>query len=237
MPRPRPFNVLIVLLVACLAAKAGLLGERLTALATAPRLVSDAEASSAEPVVEADPAPAKPQAKAAAGACPPQPSPVPQQPTFNEAEIAVLQQLRERRDALTAREGELGREAALLRATEARIDDKVAQLKVLQATLEGLIRRHDAEQEAKLKSLVKIYESMKPKDAARIFEELDLETLLPVAERMNERKLAPVMAVMNPAKAKEITVELKRLRRLNDTGKSRDEHPGGRGKETSTLTQ
>jgi flagellar motility protein MotE (MotC chaperone) len=216
----RPFPFVIVLLAACLAAKAGLLGERLTALVTAPRLVSLAEASSGVPAADADPAPAKPLAKAAAGNCQPQPSPVPPPPIFSDAEIAVLQQLGERRDALAARESELDRDAALLRATEVRIDEKVASLKVLQATLEGLIRQHDAEQEAKLTSLVKIYESMKPKDAARIFEELDLETLLPVAERMNERRLAPVMAVMNPAKAKDITVELKRLRQLNEDGKS-----------------
>ena len=220
MRRLRPFTLVLVLLAAGLAAKAGLLGERLTALATAPRLVSAAEASSEVPPAGADhEAPAKPQGKSAA-ACEPPPSPPPALPTFSDAEIAVLQQLGERRDALAARESELDRGAALLRATEARIDEKVASLKTLQATLEGLIRRHDAEEEAKLKSLVKIYESMKPKDAARIFEELDLETLLPVAERMNERRLAPVMAVMNPAKAKDMTVELKRLRQPGDDGKS-----------------
>ena len=222
MRRLRPFTLVLVLLAAGLAAKAGLLGERLTVLAMAPRLVSDAEASTSVPAAAGGhDAPAKPQAKAAAApACDAQASPLPQPPTFSDAEIAVLQQLGERRDALAARESEFDRDAALLRATEARIDEKVAQLKSLQATLEGLIRRHDAEEEAKLKSLVKIYESMKPKDAARIFEELDLETLLPVAERMNERRLAPVMAVMNPAKAKDITVELKRLRQLKDNAKS-----------------
>ena len=218
MRRLRPFTLVLVLLAAGLAVKAGLFGERLTSLATAPRLVSNAEASTEVPPAGTDhETPATPQAKPAGRACETPPPPL---PTFSEAEIAVLQQLGERRDALAARESELDRSAALLRATEARIDEKVASLKSLQATLEGLIRQHDAEQEAKLKSLVKIYESMKPKDAARIFEELDLETLLPVAERMNERRLAPVMAVMNPTKAKDITVELKRLRQLTDNGKS-----------------
>ena len=65
-----------------------------------------------------------------------------------------------------------------------------------------------------MRSLVKIYENMKPKDAARIFEELEMATLLPVVERMGERRLAPVMADMNPAKARKITEELARLRQL-----------------------
>jgi flagellar motility protein MotE (MotC chaperone) len=55
---------------------------------------------------------------------------------------------------------------------------------------------------------------MKPKDAARIFEQLELDTLLSVAERMKERRLAPVMAQMNPEKAKEMTVQLSKLRNL-----------------------
>ena len=59
---------------------------------------------------------------------------------------------------------------------------------------------------------------MKPKEAARIFEQLELPILLRVAERMKERKLAPVMAKMDTVKAKEMTVELTRLRELPEAG-------------------
>ena len=99
MRRLRPFTLVLVLLAAGLAAKAGLLGERLTVLAMAPRLVSDAEASTSVPAAAGGhDAPAKPQAKAAAApACDAQASPLPQPPTFSDAEIAVLQQLGERR--------------------------------------------------------------------------------------------------------------------------------------------
>src|SRR3546814_17091245 len=66
--------------------------------------------------------------------------------------------------------------------------------------------------EAQMQSLVKIYESMKPKDAARIFEELDMEVLLEVVERMKERKTAPILAEMNPERAKTGTPELDQRR-------------------------
>ena len=102
----------------------------------------------------------------------------------------------------------------LLKAAEKRISRRVSELKQLQKTINDLIKTHDDQQETKIASLVKIYEAMKPKDAARIFEQLDLNTLLIVAERMKERKLAPVMAQMNPEKAKDVTVELSRLREL-----------------------
>ncbi len=134
------------------------------------------------------------------------------------AEIDLLQQLAERRRVLESREQELEIRTGLLSAAEKRIDKKVEELKVLRETIAGLIQTFDAQQDAKILSLVKIYESMKPKDAARIFEKMELDTLLEVAERMKERKLAPIMAKMDPEKARDMTVELARLRQLPKTG-------------------
>ena len=100
------------------------------------------------------------------------------------------------------------------RISYARIDKKIEELKVLRETINGLIKTFDAQQDAKLLSLVKIYENMKPKEAAKIFEDMEMDILLEVAERMKERKLSPIMAKMNPEKAREMTVELARLRQL-----------------------
>ncbi len=107
----------------------------------------------------------------------------------------------------------------MLKAAETRIDNKVKEIKALQAVIAKLIKSYDDQENAKLQSLVKIYENMKPRDAARIFEELNMDTLLMVAERMKERKLAPIMAKMDPIKATEITVELARLRQLPAVGR------------------
>ena len=137
---------------------------------------------------------------------------------LTQAEIDLLQQLSERRQVLESREQELEIRTGLLAAAESRIDKKVEELKILRETISGLIKTFDAQQDAKILSLVKIYESMKPKDAARIFEELDMDTLLEVAERMKERKLAPIMAKMAPEKARDMTVELSRLRQLPAVG-------------------
>ena len=134
------------------------------------------------------------------------------------AEIDLLQQLAERRQVLESREQEFELRTGLLAAAESRIDKKVEELKVLRETISGLIKTFDAQQDAKLLSLVKIYENMKPKEAAKIFEELQMDTLLEVAERMKERKLAPIMAKMDPEKARDMTVELSRLRQLPPVG-------------------
>ncbi|MCW8951903.1 MAG: hypothetical protein OQK23_05305, partial [Rhodospirillales bacterium] len=140
---------------------------------------------------------------------------------FTQSEIDLLQQLAVRREEIDKRSSEINMREGLLQAAESRINKKLDELKKLQATIEGLIKTHDQQQEVKMASLVKIYENMKPQDAARIFEELDMETLLMVAERMKERKLAPVMAKMNPGKAKEMTVELARMRDLPVPGAAR----------------
>ena len=136
------------------------------------------------------------------------------------AEIEILQRLAERRDTLQKRERELDMREGLLGAAERRIDRKVTELRNLEATISSLIKTFDEQQEKKMQSLVKIYESMKPKEAARIFEDLEMDTLLEVAERMKERKLAPIMAKMNPEKAREVTVQLRELRQLpNDANR------------------
>jgi len=106
----------------------------------------------------------------------------------------------------------------MLKAAESRIDKKVEEMKNLQATIEKLLASYDEQQEKKVASLVKIYESMKPKDAAKIFEELEMDVLLMVVERVNSRRLAPILAAMDPQKAREVTVELSRLRNLPEGG-------------------
>jgi len=133
---------------------------------------------------------------------------------LTQNEIDLLQQLAERREELEKSVQEMSLREGILNAAEQRIDRKIQELRGLQAAIDNLIKKHDDQEETKIRSLVKIYENMKPKDAARIFEELDLDTLLLVAERMKERKLAPVMAQMNSAKARDVTVKLSTLRSL-----------------------
>jgi flagellar motility protein MotE (MotC chaperone) len=140
-------------------------------------------------------------------------------PTFyTQAEVDLLQKLAERREEIEAKGREIAVRENLLKAAESRIEKKVQALKALQATIEESMIKHDQEQEVKLANLVKIYENMKPKDAGRIFEELEMDVLLQVAEKMNNRRLAPILAKMDPKKARDVTEELFRLRKLPKPG-------------------
>lgn len=138
--------------------------------------------------------------------------------TFSKSELDLLAKLAERREELEGRARELDMREKLLQVAEKRVEERIGELKKLEAQIRGLIRQHDEEEEKSLKSLVKVYENMKPKTAARIFEKLEMPILLGVVERMKEAKLAPVLAEMDPARAQRITVELATRRQLPGAG-------------------
>jgi flagellar motility protein MotE (MotC chaperone) len=126
-------------------------------------------------------------------------------PVFTQNEVDVLEKLSARRQALDSREHDIEMHEDLLKAAEDRIDKKIAEMKALQTDVKGILQKIDEEDDAKLKSLVKVYETMNPKDAARIFEQLDMPVLLGVVSNMKEQKIAAVMGVMDAAKAKTLT--------------------------------
>ena len=132
---------------------------------------------------------------------------------FNQTEIDLLQSLSKRREEIESWAEEVKLKENALGATEVRVDQKLADLKNLREQMEGLLKQFNKVEDTKIKSLIKIYENMKPKDAARIFDELDMPTLLMVVDKMSEKKAAPVLANMNPIKAKDLTVQLAEQRK------------------------
>lgn len=174
-----------------------------------------APAAAATPAAPAAPATGEamsPDAAAAEAAV--SDEPVPDPFDYTDEEVDVLQQLAKRREELELRARQLDEREALIQAAEQRMEQKMAELKALQATVEDLLKTRSDEQEAELKSLVKMYENMKPKAAAKVFEEMDMDVLLDVVDRMNERKVAPILALVTPTRAKEITFELAQRRQL-----------------------
>lgn len=133
---------------------------------------------------------------------------------LSQTEMDVLQKLTERRTGLDVREKDIERREAMLRAAEDQIERKISEMRSLQNTIEGLLRQYNDQEDNKMRSLVKIYENMKPKEAAKIFEQLDMPIMLEVVERMKEQKVAPILAEMDPAKARTITSELAQRRQI-----------------------
>jgi flagellar motility protein MotE (MotC chaperone) len=134
---------------------------------------------------------------------------LPRDPTrFSQSEIDLLQALAARRDQLDRREKDLDQRETLLQAAEKRVNDKVAELEGVRGELLKLIDKRNQEDDSKLKSLVRIYESMKPKEAAQILQEWDADKLVELISRMKEAKVGPILASMSPDKAKTVTTLL-----------------------------
>lgn len=127
---------------------------------------------------------------------------------YSEAEVNILKRLSERRQELEKRAREMDQREALVHLTEQRVEKKMEELKAAQEQLRAAIGEAAGEQKKRAESLVKIYETMKPKEAARIFETLDIQTLLAVVSNMKEARVAPILAAMEPMKARAVTTAL-----------------------------
>jgi flagellar motility protein MotE (MotC chaperone) len=137
---------------------------------------------------------------------------------YTNVEVELLQNLSRRRDELDRWQKNIEIKEEALNATEKRVNDKIDQIDAMKKEVTNLLAQYNEKEDAKIKSLVKIYESMKPKDAARIFDEVEMPILLLVIDKMSEKKTAPILADMDPKKAKQITVQLAEQRRV-DTSK------------------
>jgi len=135
-------------------------------------------------------------------------------PRPETVDLELVKHLTDRREELDGRARQLDQREALMVAAEKRLDQKLAELEGVRNEIQSLLKQIDDKQKAQLESLVRIYETMKPKDAARIFEALEMPVLLEVVERMKEAKTALILGAMDPIKAKDLTTALAERRRL-----------------------
>lgn len=214
-PRLLPLTALLVVLV--LSVKVGAVWERRGDVPAAMRLeMAVSVGAPAEAAGGREPVPAQ-QQLAAAEQKPAAGSDTKVDPfALGKSQIELLQSLSERRKELDARERAIEQREGLLVAAEHRIETKIGELKAVRAEIEGLIKKYDEQEEQQISGLVKIYETMKPKDAARIFNELDMDVLLEVFERMKASKTAPVLADMDPIRAKDITTRIAERKKMPD---------------------
>jgi flagellar motility protein MotE (MotC chaperone) len=96
----------------------------------------------------------------------------------------------------------------LIKAAEKRVEARVEQLKDIKTHVDTVDENRAKAEQERFKSIVTMYENMKPKDAARIFDRLDLGILVQVVTLINPRKMSEILAQMKPETAERLTVEL-----------------------------
>jgi flagellar motility protein MotE (MotC chaperone) len=206
LPAPRVLPLTIAAMAALLALKS---------VALVRAAVPGGSTQAAAPAIA--PAQAATPEHAAQAAPEPPPTPPPPPPSISDSERNLLLELRERRGDLDKREAALGAREAVLSSAEKRLTARVNELTALQVRLEALEKARHERDDANWAGLVKMYETMKPRDAATIFNDLDAPVLLQVLDRMKEAKAAPVLAAMQPDRARLITAQLAQLRSKANT--------------------
>jgi flagellar motility protein MotE (MotC chaperone) len=134
--------------------------------------------------------------------------------TFSPVEVDILQRLSERRERLDKWEIDLQVKENVLKITEQRLDKKLDELRQLKREVEASLAEYNKKEDDKIKSLIKIYENMKPKPAADILAKMDMQSLLPIMSRMKEKAAADILSKMDSERAETITTRLSELGRL-----------------------
>jgi flagellar motility protein MotE (MotC chaperone) len=135
-------------------------------------------------------------------------------------EVKLLKELSRRRDELNRAQEALQMRENVLSATESKLNQKMHDLQSLNAQVEEAMKTYQEKESGKIKSLVRIYENMKPKDAAKIFDALEMPILLDIVSRMKETKVSPILAAMHTGKASDLSVELTKQRDMLNASSS-----------------
>jgi flagellar motility protein MotE (MotC chaperone) len=191
--------------------------------------VGAAEEKPSDPALKVSDKPPDPTKLEVAGAA------IPLEPgrIASPGERAVLERLQSRRQELDTRNRELEMRENLLKAAEKRLEAKVAELKGTESRVNTAMGTRDKVGAERFKSIVSMYENMKPKDAARIFDRLDMRILIDVSTEMNPRKMSEIMAQMSPDAAERLTVELANRANGQPKTQSPDQLPKIEGKPTA----
>jgi flagellar motility protein MotE (MotC chaperone) len=197
------------------------LGLKAVAVAAEAGDAAAPAAQNAAPAAAPAAAPGADAALAAGQSCPAGPT-FADQAGLSQTEVRVLQSLGERRKTLDGRAAEIDAKADLLAAAEKRVDERVAELKKLETSVQALLGQLDQQQSERIVSLVAVYQKMRAKDAAAVFDGLDDDVMLEVASRMKQTNLAEIMGAMRPERARQLT------RLLADQKKVPDLLPSGR---------
>ncbi|MDE2376730.1 flagellar protein FlbB [Bradyrhizobium sp.] len=152
------------------------------------------------------PKPAAPESKVEGGT----PVNIEGQQPISPSERAILERLQSRRQELEARQREIDIRESLLKATEKRIDSKVEEMKAAESRMSSSAAEQKQAEAQRLKGLVTMYESMKPKDAARVFDRLEMGVLIEIATQIAPRKMSDIMGLMQSEAAERLTVEMAR---------------------------
>ena len=135
----------------------------------------------------------------------PQVREAPQREALTDTERQILLNLMERKRQLDERDTLLNQREEQLRALRDNIQQQVAELKRLQASIEASMEAKKTQDAENLQKVVNLYNGMDPKRAAEKLAQLEPKVGTQILMGMNQRKAAQLLAELPVDKAKQIT--------------------------------
>lgn len=148
----------------------------------------------------------QPEAGAPCPECPPCPDPA----------KVVLSGLQEKKKRLASEEEQLKQERKALEQFKEELDERLTELETLKKQIDADLAlmdkkktdqelQQEAEFEATMSKLVKMYSGMKPKDAAVIINKMDLDVARQIFSRMRESSSSQILGYVDSDKAAKIS--------------------------------
>ncbi|WP_323763767.1 hypothetical protein [Marinovum sp.] len=122
--------------------------------------------------------------------------------------LPLLEAMETREERLRVREERMTMRMRALQVADARISEKLTELKASEQALRATIALADEAAESDLTRLTTVYENMKPKDAAALFETMDPEFAAGFLGRMRPDAAAGIMTGLTPQTAYMVSVVL-----------------------------
>ncbi len=116
-----------------------------------------------------------------------------------------LSALEKRESELRRRERELQQKEELLNKMEEDVQQKFEALSAIQKEIQDFQAERSSQRNARIRSLVRIYESMKPREAAQLLENMEEQLVVNIISTMNTEVAANILATMDTQKAARIS--------------------------------
>lgn len=134
--------------------------------------------------------------------------------TMTPEEFRTLQELAKRKSDLTPNAMDTTREKFDADALKKVIAEKTQEHIQAKNELKKMLDKVDHEENVGIKRLIKMTESMKPKEAATILEGVDFSVLIQIMEGIKENSASKILAHMDPKKASYLLTEMGRRKQI-----------------------
>ena len=136
------------------------------------------------------------------------------QPSQLDSRIAQMVEQKQRELALE--EERIARERTELTKLRKEVDERIAELKKVQAALETLVVTERQERRKRIMQLVKVLSNMRPNSAGAVVAKLDDQMAVEIFSFMQSRQAGKVMANLDPEKAARISLLLTRKKEAEE---------------------